>query len=48
MKLSVRGYMKVLKLARTIADVEGREKISTSHLSEAACYYSGLNRFLNE
>lgn len=45
MGLSVRGYLKVLKLARTIADVEGEKKIGTPHLGEALCYYSGMERF---
>lgn len=44
--LSVRGYLKVLKLARTIADVDGEKKIRTPHLSEALCYYSGMDRFV--
>jgi magnesium chelatase family protein len=33
--LSARGYYKILKLARTIADLEGAEKIRTHHLTEA-------------
>lgn len=37
-KISVRGYHKVLKVARTIADLEGSEKILFSHLSEALTY----------
>jgi magnesium chelatase family protein len=37
-KLSVRGYHRVLKVARTIADLEGKEKISFEHLSEALSY----------
>ncbi len=44
--LSVRGYLKVLKLSRTIADVDGEKKIRTPHLSEALCYYSGMDRFV--
>lgn len=32
---SARGYYKVLKIALTIADLEGTDKVSTSHLSEA-------------
>jgi magnesium chelatase family protein len=37
-RLSVRGYHRVLKVARTIADLEGSEKISFEHLSEALSY----------
>lgn len=37
-KLSVRGYHRVLKVARTIADLDQSEKISFSHLSEALVY----------
>lgn len=38
LKLSARGYHKVLKVARTIADLAGQENIQTEHLLEAACY----------
>lgn len=37
-KLSARGYHRVLKVARTIADLEGSEKILYPHLSEALMY----------
>ena len=37
-KLSVRGYYRVLKVARTIADLENSEKILAHHLSEALMY----------
>ncbi len=37
-KLSARGYHRVLKVARTIADLEGSEKILPDHLSEALMY----------
>lgn len=36
--LSVRGYHKVLKVARTIADLDGKEKITREHLAEAFGY----------
>ena len=38
MNLSARGYHRMLKVARTIADLEGEEKISGKHLKEAAIY----------
>ncbi len=38
MKLSPRSYFKILKTARTIADLEESEKIKTNHLTEALQY----------
>lgn len=38
--LTARGYHKVLKTARTIADIEEQEQISVEHLSEALSYRS--------
>ena len=38
LQLSARAYHRILKVARTIADLEGAEEISTEHLLEAACY----------
>jgi len=37
-KLSARGYHRVLKVARTIADLDSSESISYNHLSEALMY----------
>ena len=38
MGLSARGYHKILKLARTIADLAGADNISAAHISEAVQY----------
>lgn len=38
MNLSARAYHKVIKVARTIADLDGKDDIGTVHLSEAVCY----------
>ena len=37
-RLSARGYHRVLKVARTIADIEESENISEQHLAEALMY----------
>lgn len=36
--LSVRGYYRILKVARTIADLEGSEEIRPEHIIEAASF----------
>ncbi len=38
MDLSARAYHRVLRVARTIADLDGSENIEAVHLTEAACY----------
>jgi magnesium chelatase family protein len=38
MQLSARAYHRVLKLARTIADLAGEENIAPTHLAEALQY----------
>jgi magnesium chelatase family protein len=38
LQMTARAYHRVLKLARTIADLAGCENISTSHLAEAIQY----------
>ncbi|MDT8283277.1 MAG: ATP-binding protein, partial [Gammaproteobacteria bacterium] len=46
LKLSARAYHRILKLARTIADIEDKPDIETSHLTEAISYRS-LDRFID-
>lgn len=43
LKLSMRGYYKIIKLARTIADLEDSKNISKMHISEAITLRNPLN-----
>jgi len=42
-QLSARSYMKVLKVARTIADLEGASDVTLPHLAEALQYRSKVS-----
>ncbi len=43
MELTVRGYYRILRVARTIADLEGSGRVTIEHLMEAV-YYRTLDR----
>lgn len=45
LSLSARGYHKVLKVARTIADLAGHERVGLPELTEAICYRGLDKRF---
>lgn len=42
LQLSARAYHRILKVARTIADLDGEERILTKHLMEASFYRPSL------
>ena len=46
MKLSARGYHRVLRVARTLADLDRREQVSRIHIAEALSYRQKLAAFL--
>jgi magnesium chelatase family protein len=44
LRLSARGYHRVLKLARTLADLDGVDSVGRVHLAEALSYRSAADR----
>jgi magnesium chelatase family protein len=45
LRLSARGYHRVLKLARTLADLDGADSVSRIHLAEALSYRMQLRGY---
>ena len=44
MRLSARGFHRVLKVARTLADLDGEDKVRRLHLAEALSYRAHSDR----
>ncbi len=44
MRLSARGFHRVLKVARTLADLDGEERVRRLHLAEALSYRAHTDR----
>ncbi len=45
LNMTARTYHKVLRVARTIADLDGKEEIMLKHLNEAVCYRTVDEKF---
>ena len=45
LNLTARSYHKILKVARTAADLEGSQEIETSHILQAICYRNVDRKF---
>jgi len=46
MKLSARGYHRVLRVARTLADLDRRDQVARIHIAEALSYRQKLSAFM--
>lgn len=46
MKLSARGYHRVLRVARTLADLDRHEQVARIHVAEALSYRQKLSAFI--
>ena len=44
MRLSARGFHRVIKLARTLADLDGEDNVRRLHLAEALSYRAHTDR----
>ena len=44
LRLTARGYHRVVKVARTLADLEGEERVGRIHLAEALSYRTAADR----
>ncbi len=47
MDLSARAYHRTIRVARTIADLDGSERIKEIHLTEAVCYRMADSKYWN-
>src|SRR5436305_14881887 len=48
MRLSARGYHRVLRVARTLADLDGADKVARVHLAEALSYRAASDEMRRE